>query len=313
MDQTLVEIIVGGEDAQKSFNLHKDLLCYHSRYSGKHLKETGRKAKTNPFGFPMCLKPRSVCFSIGCTLRLPERANARLRGRTRQTCPQSTTRVNEFPRNQGIRLLAEFQRSQLLLRQRFRLGCPHLVSPLNIQCTIKADHHRTALDGKIDFFNVIAQLCIFADKYEAAQIEEDLSTIFLEVQGDKWSGMINSTNAQTLLIEALPSHVPLCRWFVVHLALFLRKDRDLLRDVPREFLIDMLSATPPLYEVDTTKLIEQHRDCCHYHCHDNESDINACKERQEQDKSFCATFWRAMKEEAEASPTIEDHSVNAEE
>jgi hypothetical protein len=35
MDQTLVEIIVGGEDAQKSFNLHKDLLCYHSRYFRK--------------------------------------------------------------------------------------------------------------------------------------------------------------------------------------------------------------------------------------------------------------------------------------
>jgi hypothetical protein len=68
----------------------------------------------------------------------------------------------------------------------------------------------------------------------------------------------------------------------------------------------MLSATPPLYDVDTTKLIEQHRDCCHYHRHDNEIDINACKERQQQDKSFYTTFWRAIKEEAEASPTIED-------
>jgi hypothetical protein len=28
---------------------------------------------------------------------------------------------------------------------------------------------------------------------------------------------------------------------------------------------------------------------------------------------FYATFWRSMKEEAEASPTIEDHSIHAEE
>ena len=80
----------------------------------------------------------------------------------------------------------------------------------------------------------------------------------------------------------------------------------------------MLMTAQPLNDIDdTSKQLDQHDDPCHYHDHNNQTEYDPCKARKRQDKSFYASFFREIREEAEASSpmqyngqTVGEHSVN---
>jgi hypothetical protein len=141
-----------------------------------------------------------------------------------------------------------------------------------------------------------------SDEYEKVQLEEDLTTIFSKVHRTNGCACLTTSPTFSRLEENIPSHTPLYRWFVDHMALYASKTRTILKDCSQEFLIDMLGAAGRLDEFDRVRFVEQHDDFCHYHHHHGEAEINACKDEHQQNKPFYAVLWRAIKEETEASP-----------
>ncbi|KAF9694843.1 hypothetical protein EKO04_006996 [Ascochyta lentis] len=300
IDQTLIGITIGDdEEEKKSFMLHKDLLCAHSRYFRNAceglLPESGERAIHLPNVTESTIKLFQFWLYGQATREEPKRVIKR---------PKHTLHKGK----------------ELIDLEAVPADDHAPTGPLDGEddgLSIEAlfDTRRTPkwLDTKEflfqtnhQYFRTFIGLSTLASTYDIPQLREDCMTLLVELQNynrDK-KGQRDLWPPYQELYAGLTSAAPLCRYLVKEAAVYrdlTKIKRSKLDDLPKDFLVDMLLTTTPLKRVSRLKLKEEIRDSCNFHAHATRDAAVLCKKRQLRDGAFYASFLRACMSEVYAS------------
>ncbi|KZM19389.1 uncharacterized protein EKO05_0002967 [Ascochyta rabiei] len=305
IDQTLVGITIGDdEEEKKSFMLHKDLLCAHSRYFRNACEGLVAESEERAIHLPHVTESTIKLFQFW------------LYGQATREEPK---RVIKRPK-------PTLHKGKEIIDLEAGPGGDHaptgLVDGEDDAMSIEAlfDTRRTPkwLDTKEflfqtnhPYFRTFIGLSTLASTYDIPQLREDCMTLLVELQNynrDK-KGQRDLWPPYQELYAGLPSHAPLCRYLVQEAAVYrdlTKLKRSKLDELPKDFLVDMLLTTTPLKRVSRLKLKEEIRDSCHFHAHATRDAAVLCKKRQARDGAFYASFLRACMSEVYVSEESEE-------
>ncbi|KAJ4407416.1 hypothetical protein N0V91_004000 [Didymella pomorum] len=260
IDQTLIGITIGEEEEErKSFMLHKDLLCAHSRYF------------------------RNACEGLlsedeALTIHLP-------------SISESTIKLFQFwlygqaTREEPKRVIKRPKPHLTKGKEIIDLDAPGPAEAAPQQDVHDGDEMSTEdlfntrrtpawLDGPEFLFSTNHQylrtfigLSTLAHTYDIPQLSSDVMTLLVDLQNynrDR-KGQRDLWPPYTELYSGLPSAAPLCRYLVKEAAVYrdlTKIKRAKLDDLPKDFLVDMLLTTTPMKrhwdgESETTEVLQQ--------------------------------------------------------
>jgi hypothetical protein len=297
IDQTLVGITIGDdEETKKSFMLHKDLLCAHSRY-----------------------------FRNACEALLPESEDRaiHLSGVT-----ESTIKLFQFwlygqaTREEPKRVIKRPKPTLHKGKEVIDLEAGPVNAPLpDDEPSIETlfDTRRTPtwlatpeflFDTHHQYFSTFIGLFTLSHTYDIPALGCDCMTLLVELQNynrDR-KGLRDLWPPYADLYTGLPSSAALCKYLVKEAAVYrdlTKIPRAKLDALPKDFLVDMLLTTTPLKYVSRLKLKEEIRDACHFHNHVSRDATVLCKKRQLRDGAFYVSFLRAVMSEVYAAEESE--------
>lgn len=307
IDQTLIGITIGDdEEDKKSFMLHKDLLCAHSRYFRNACEGLLPDSEERAIHLPNVTESTIKLFQFW------------LYGQATREEPKRVIKRPKHALHKGKEIID-------LEAGPADDHAPH-APPLDgdddmLSVEALFDTRRTPkwLDTKEflfqtnhQYFRTFIGLSTLATTYDIPQLREDCMTLLVDLQNynrDK-KGQRDLWPPYQELYAGLPSSAPLAKYLVKEAAVYrdlTKIKRAKLDDLPKDFLVDMLLTTTPLKRVSRLKLKEEIRDSCNFHAHAGRDAAILCKRRQLRDGAFYVSFLRACMSEVYASEESTEH------
>ncbi|KAF3042224.1 hypothetical protein E8E12_009814 [Didymella heteroderae] len=305
IDQTLIGITIGEEEEdKKSFMLHKDLLCAHSRYFRNACEGLLSEDETLTIHLPNISESTIKLFQFWLYGQATREEPKRVIKRPKHTINKGKEIIDidapapadpAPPPPQDVHDGDEMSTEDLFNTRR----TPAWLDTAEFLFSTNHQYLRTFIG-----------LSTLAHTYDIPQLSSDVMTLLVELQNynrDR-KGQRDLWPPYTELYAGLPSSAPLCKYLVKEAAVYrdlTKIKRPKLDDLPKDFLVDMLLTTTPMKRVSRLKLKEEIRDSCNFHAHPSHPSVVACKKRQLRDGAFYSSFLRACMSEVYA---LEEHS-----
>ncbi|KAH6622304.1 hypothetical protein C7974DRAFT_398051 [Boeremia exigua] len=303
IDQSLIGITIGDdEEEKKSFMLHKDLLCAHSRYFRNACEGLLSEDEALTIHLPNVSESTIKLFQFWLYGQATREEPKRAIKRAKHTLPPKGKEVIDLDApGPADHHAAPFPPPDA---DDDVLPADDL---FNTRRTPKwIDTPEFLFDTNHQYLRVFIGLSTLAHTYDIPQLSSDCMTLLVELQNynrDK-RGHRDLWPPYAELYAGLPSPAPLCRYLVHEAAVYrdlTKIKRAKLDDLPKDFLVDMLLTTTPLKRVSRLKLKEELRDSCVFHAHAGAAAAALCRKRQQRDGAFYAAFLRACMSEVYAA------------
>lgn len=304
IDQTLIGITIGEEeDDKKSFMLHKDLLCAHSRYFRNACEGLLSEDEALTIHLPNISESTIKLFQFWLYGQATREEPKRVIKRAKHTLNKGKETIDldapgpadPAPPPQDAHEGDDMSTEDLFNTRR----TPAWLDTAEFLFSTNHQYLRTFIG-----------LSTLAHTYDIPQLSSDVMTLLVDLQNynrDR-KGQRDLWPPYTELYAGLPSSAPLCKYLVKEAAVYrdlTKIKRAKLDDLPKDFLVDMLLTTTPMKRVSRLKLKEEIRDSCNFHAHPSHPSVVACKKRQLRDGAFYSSFLRACMSEVYA---LEEHS-----
>ncbi|KAJ4339504.1 hypothetical protein N0V87_003202 [Didymella glomerata] len=304
IDQTLIGITIGEEeDDKKSFMLHKDLLCAHSRYFRNACEGLLSEDEALTIHLPNIFESTIKLFQFWLYGQATREEPKRVIKRAKHTLNKGKEIIDldapgpadPAPPPQDAHEGDDMSTEDLFNTRR----TPAWLDTAEFLFSTNHQYLRTFIG-----------LSTLAHTYDIPQLSSDVMTLLVDLQNynrDR-KGQRDLWPPYTELYAGLPSSAPLCKYLVKEAAVYrdlTKIKRAKLDDLPKDFLVDMLLTTTPMKRVSRLKLKEEIRDSCNFHAHPSHPSVVACKKRQLRDGAFYSSFLRACMSEVYA---LEEHS-----
>ncbi|KAJ8113994.1 hypothetical protein OPT61_g4016 [Boeremia exigua] len=301
IDQTLIGITIGDdEEEKKSFMLHKDLLCAHSRYFRNACEGLLSEDEALTIHLPNVTESTIKLFQFWLYGQATREEPKRVIKRAKHTIPKGKEVIDldaPGPSEQHVPLpLPDLEEDTGMTTEEL----------FNTRRTPKwIETPEFLFDTNHQYLRTFICLSTLAHTYDIPQLSSDCMTLLVELQNynrDK-KGHRDLWPPYTELYAGLPSAAPLCKYLVKEAAVYrdlTKIKRSKLDELPKDFLVDMLLTTTPMKRVSRLKLKEEIRDSCHFHAHPGHAATAQCKKRQLRDGAFYSSFLRACMSEVYA-------------
>ncbi|KAF2128458.1 hypothetical protein P153DRAFT_397531 [Dothidotthia symphoricarpi CBS 119687] len=313
MDQTLVNILVG--EGEKCFMVHKDLLCYHSKYfrgafEGSFREKEDKTIRLRDINegvfrlFQFWLYAQATRDEEDSTTKMSRDDHSK-RGRHSETRHPCSCGGNYEQCEESV-----IDCLTLEIRARY-------AKVLEQETPKWLQSGEFLFDSDHEYFSCFIALSVFADQYDTPQLRRDVLTLLVELDNYNWDrkGKLcynryyrrSAQKAYTSLPPNAPIRQYLIKRFAYSMACKKVNVTSLMR-VPQEFVVDvlLLITAQPKKNLLRENLVNNLKDCCDFHEHVAEVEREVCRDGQSRDVQFYTSFMRAIVDQVHSAGSLNE-------